>query len=110
MPIIHDRIIHSSKVLKDWEGLPIEKETKIKDFLKIFQQQCIAWEAACQYGIFVNFYIISQEITDFSRAPIINAFDILRANSNDIFGGGWKGKVFAQNVGKKFVTDLASAL
>src|ERR1044072_2121504 len=69
----------------------------------------------------------------FSR---INAFDILRANSNDLFvpefnvnprneleklrldlsnwiknkGGGWKGKDSAQNVGKKFVTDLASAL
>ena len=28
---------------------------------------------------------ISQETTEFSRAPIINAFDILRANSNDIF-------------------------
>ena len=32
-----------------------------------------------------KFYIISQETTEFSRAPIINAFDILRANSNDIF-------------------------
>ncbi len=25
-------------------------------------------------------------------------------------GGGWKGKEAAQNIGKKFVTDLASAL
>ena len=25
---------HSSKVLKDWEGLPVEKETKIKDFFE----------------------------------------------------------------------------
>ena len=69
------------------------------------------------------------------RIPI-NAFDILKANSNDLFisefnnfsrnaleklridlsdwiknnGGGWKGKDAAQNVGKKFITDLASAL
>ena len=95
--------------------------------------QCIAWEAACQYGIYANFYLISQETMEFSR---INAFDILRANSNDLFvpefnvnprneleklrldlsnwiknkGGGWKGKDSAQNIGKKFVTDLASAL
>ena len=32
MPIIHVRISHNSKVLKDWEGLPVEKETKLKDF------------------------------------------------------------------------------
>ena len=32
-----------------------------------------------------KFYIISQETTEFSRAPIIDAFDILRANLNDIF-------------------------
>ena len=25
---------HSSKVLKDWEGLPVEKETKIKDYFE----------------------------------------------------------------------------
>ena len=25
-------------------------------------------------------------------------------------GGGWRGKDAAQNIGKKFVTDLASAL
>ena len=34
--------------------------------------QYIAWKAACQYGIYANFYIISQETTEFSRAPIIN--------------------------------------
>ena len=34
MPIIHVRISHNSKVLKDWEGLPVEKETKIKDFFE----------------------------------------------------------------------------
>ena len=98
--------------------------------------QCIAWEAACQYGIYANFYLLSHETMEFSRIPIINAFDILRANSSDLFvpefnvnprneyeklrldlsnwiknkGGGWKGKDSAQNVGKKFVTDLASAL
>src|SRR6266487_4149844 len=86
---------HSSKVLKDWEGLPVEKETKVKDFFENsssktlvgekISAQCIAWEAACQYGVYANFYIISQETTEFRRAPIINAFDILRANSNDIF-------------------------
>ncbi|PKY58409.1 hypothetical protein RhiirA4_449266, partial [Rhizophagus irregularis] len=66
----------------------------------------------------------------------INAFDILKASSNDLFvpefndsprnaleklrldlsnwvknnGGGWKGKDAADSIGKKFVTDLASAL
>lgn len=165
MPIIHVRISHNSKVLKDWEGLPVEKETKIKDFFEDISvsylspdlwdadfevkfsssktlvgekisARCIAWEAACQYGFYANFHLISQETTEFSRTPIANAFDILRANSNNIFvpefnvnprnaleklrldlsnwiknkGGGWKGKDFAQNVGKKFVTDLASAL
>ena len=70
------------------------------------------------------------------RTPIINAFDVLYASSNDLFvpefndfprnaleklrldlsnwiksnGGRWKGKDTAQNIGKKFVTDLASAL
>ena len=28
------RVSHSSKVLKDWEGLPVEKETKIKDYFE----------------------------------------------------------------------------
>ena len=37
MPIIHARISHSSKVLKDWEGLPVEKETKINFFFEIYQ-------------------------------------------------------------------------
>ena len=32
MPIIHVKINYNSEVLKDWEGLPVEKETKIKDF------------------------------------------------------------------------------
>ncbi|GBC09836.1 hypothetical protein RclHR1_09150007 [Rhizophagus clarus] len=67
---------------------------------------------------------------------IINAFDIIRASSNDIcvpgfndlpknaleklridlsnwiknHGGGWKGKDAARHIGKQFVTDLASAL
>ena len=94
------------------------------------------WEAACQYGIYAHFYLISQETIESNRIPIINAFDILRASSNDLFvpefndsprnaleklridlsnwiknnGGGWKGKEAAQNIGKKFVTDLASAL
>jgi hypothetical protein len=35
MLIIHVRIIsQNSKVLKDWKGLPVEKETKIKDFFE----------------------------------------------------------------------------
>ncbi|CAG8737708.1 7556_t:CDS:2, partial [Rhizophagus irregularis] len=32
MPIIHVRISYNSVTLKDWEGLPVEKETKMKDF------------------------------------------------------------------------------
>ena len=89
--------------------------------------------------IYALFSLISQETTQKtmeSHRTSINAFDILRANSNDLFvpefndsprnaleklridlsdwiknnGGGWKGKDAAQNVGKKFVTDLASAL
>ena len=169
MPIIHVKISYNSEILKDWEGLPIEKETKIKDFFgnisilylspdwweadfevkfspsKILvgekiSAQCIAWEAACQYGFYAHFYLISQEIVESHRTPVnpvnINAFDILRASSSDIFvpefndsprnaleklridlsnwiknnGGGWRGKNAAQNIGKKFVTDLASAL
>jgi len=87
MPIIHVRISHNSKVLKDWEGLPVEKETKIKDFFEDISvsclspdlwdsdfkvkfsssktlvgekisAQCIAWEATCQYGIYANFYLL----------------------------------------------------
>jgi hypothetical protein len=110
MSIIHIRTSHNFKVLKDWEGLPVEKETKIKDFFEDLSvsylpsdlwdsdfevkfsssktligekisARCIAWEAACQHGIYANFYIISQEAMEFSR---INAFDILRANSNDL--------------------------
>jgi len=165
MPIIHVRVSYNSEILKDWEGLPVEKETKIKDFFedisilylssnwwetdfevrfspskalvgKKISAQCIAWEAACQYGIYAHFYLISQETIESNRIPIINAFDILRASSNDLFvpefndsprnaleklridlsnwiknnGGGWKGKEAAHNIGKKFVTDLASAL
>ncbi|GBB87638.1 hypothetical protein RclHR1_01410021 [Rhizophagus clarus] len=96
-------------------------------------------EAACQYGIYAHFYLISQEIIESHRIPainIINAFDIIRASSNDIcvpefndlpknaleklridlsnwiknHGGGWKGKDAARHIGKQFVTDLASAL
>ena len=37
MPIIHVRISYNSVTLKDWEGLPVEKETKMKDFLMIYQ-------------------------------------------------------------------------
>uniref|UniRef100_U9URW2 Uncharacterized protein n=1 Tax=Rhizophagus irregularis (strain DAOM 181602 / DAOM 197198 / MUCL 43194) TaxID=747089 RepID=U9URW2_RHIID len=37
MPIIHVRISYNSVTLKDWEGLPVEKETEIKDFLMIYQ-------------------------------------------------------------------------
>ncbi|UZO11269.1 uncharacterized protein OCT59_002840 [Rhizophagus irregularis] len=32
MPIIHVRISYNSVTLKDWEGLPVEKEKKLKDF------------------------------------------------------------------------------
>ena len=34
MPIIHVKISHNSEILKDWEGLPVEKEMKIKDFFR----------------------------------------------------------------------------
>ena len=34
MPIIHVKIICNSEVLKDWEDLPVEKETKIKEFFE----------------------------------------------------------------------------
>ncbi len=47
--------------------------------------RCIDWEAACQYGIYAYFYLKSQKITDFNEIPAINAFDILRANANDLF-------------------------
>jgi len=78
MPIIHVRISHNSKILKDWEGLPVGNETKIKDFFENIlvsylspdlwdadfevkfsssktlagekvSAQCITWEAVCQY-------------------------------------------------------------
>ena len=32
MPIIHVKISYKSEILKDWEGLPADKETKIKNF------------------------------------------------------------------------------
>ena len=32
MPIIHVKISYNSETLKDLEGLPVEKETKIKEF------------------------------------------------------------------------------
>lgn len=167
MPIVHVKISYKSEILKDWEGLPVDKETKINDFFgdisilylssewwdanfevkfspsktlvgEKISAQCIAWEAACQYGFYAHFYLISQEIIESHRVPTvnINAFDIIRASSNSIFvpefndppknaleklridlsnwiknnGGGWKGKDAAQHIGKKFVTDLASAL
>ena len=168
MPIIHVKISYKSEILKDWEDLPIGRETKIKVFFRDISilylssewcnsnfevkfspsktlvgekisAECIAWEAACQYGIYAHFYLISQEIIESHRIPavnIINAFDIIRASSNDIcvpgfndlpknaleklridlsnwiknHGGGWKGKDAARHIGKQFVTDLASAL
>ena len=33
-PIIHVWISYNSEILKDWEGLPVEKETKIKDYFE----------------------------------------------------------------------------
>src|ERR1044072_7292958 len=159
MSIIHVKISYNSEILKDWEGLPVEKETKIKDFFgdisichlssnwwdtdfevrfspsKILpgekiSAQCVAWEAACQYGFYAHFYLISQEIVESHRTSVnpvnINAFDILRASSSDIFvlefndsprnaleklridlsnwiknnDGGWRGKNAAQNIEK----------
>ena len=48
MPIIHVKISYDSKILKDWEGLPVEKETKIKDFFGDISIQYLSpdlWEA-----------------------------------------------------------------
>ena len=44
--------------------------------------QCIVWEAACQYGFYAHFYLISQEIIESHEihAVNINAFDIIRAS------------------------------
>ncbi|CAB4390524.1 unnamed protein product [Rhizophagus irregularis] len=84
MPIIHVRISYNSVTLKDWEGLPVEKETKLKDFFNDIpisylssnfwgadfevkfsssitlarekvSPNCIAWGAMCQYGILRKF-------------------------------------------------------
>ncbi|CAB5392760.1 unnamed protein product [Rhizophagus irregularis] len=143
MPIIHVRISYNSVTLKDWEGLPVEKETKIKDFFNDISisclssnfwgadfevkfsssktlagekvsPNCIAWEAMCQYGIYANFYLVLQEtvIHKFGNSPR-NALEKLRLDLSNWIknnGGGWKGRDAAQNIGKKFVTDLASAL
>ncbi|CAB5374111.1 unnamed protein product [Rhizophagus irregularis] len=121
MPIIHVQISYNSVTLKDWEGLPVEKETKIKDFFNDISISCLS----------SNFW---KQILN--RTPIINAFDILNANSSNLFvpefgnsprnaleklrldlsnwiknnGGGWKGRDAAQSIRKKFVTDLTSAL
>lgn len=159
------RVSYKSVILKDWEGLPVEKEIKIKDFFgdisilylspdwwdaefevkfspsktsvgEKISAQCIAWEASLQYGIYAHFYLISQEMISHRISNPISAFDILKASSNDLFvpefndsprnaleklrldlsnwvknnGGGWKGKDAADSIGKKFITDLASAL
>ncbi|PKY57093.1 hypothetical protein RhiirA4_477924 [Rhizophagus irregularis] len=48
MPIIHVRISYNSVTLKDWEGLPVEKETKMKDFSNDISFSCLSsnfWEA-----------------------------------------------------------------
>ncbi|PKK58257.1 hypothetical protein RhiirC2_796605 [Rhizophagus irregularis] len=114
MPIIHVQISYNSVTLKDWEA----------DFeVKFSSSKTLAGEK------------VSPNLIH-SRTPIINAFDILNANSSNLFvpefgnsprnaleklrldlsnwiknnGGGWKGRDAAQSIRKKFVTDLTSAL
>ena len=48
MPIIHIKISYNSEILKDWKGLFIEKEMKIKDFfgnISILYLSSDWWEA-----------------------------------------------------------------
>ncbi|CAB4383374.1 unnamed protein product [Rhizophagus irregularis] len=136
MPIIHVRVSYKSVILKDWEGLPVEKETKIKDFfgnISILYLSPDWWDA--EFEVKFSPSKTSEMISHRISNPI-NAFDILKASSNDLFvpefndsprnaleklrldlsnwvknnGGGLKGKDAANSIGKKFVTDLASVL
>ena len=135
MPIIHIQVNYNSEILKDWKGLPVKKEIKIKDFFedisilylssnwwktdfevrfspskalvgKKISVQCIAQKSVCQYRIYAHFYLISQEIIESNRIPIINAFDILRVSSNDLFISEFND--FPRNILKKLRIDLSN--
>lgn len=99
-------------------------------------KRCKVYEASKIYGIFVEIKIIDPNNNPNKEQPLINAFDLLMRSSTTLYlpgfnliprnaldqlkidvanlikdnGGGWFGKDIAENVGKKFVTDLANAI
>ncbi|GBB95624.1 hypothetical protein RclHR1_02580007 [Rhizophagus clarus] len=130
MPIIHVKISYKSEILKDWEVLPVGRETKIKVFFGDISILYLSSEW-CNSNFEVKFSpsktlvrekisaeCIAREAAWLVRVPEFNdlpknALEKLRIDlSNWIknYGGRWKGKDAARHIGKQFVTDLASSL
>ena len=99
-------------------------------------KRCKVYEASKIYGIFVEIKIIDLNGNPNEERPLRNAFDLLINSSTTLYlpkfnpiprnaldqlkiditnliknnGGGWFGKDVAENIGKKFVIDLANAI
>ncbi|CAB5209769.1 unnamed protein product [Rhizophagus irregularis] len=108
--------------------------TKIGETEKI-GLECNAWETVNQCGKYVTFKLLndSNEIPSMNtinafelmrsasmhnylpefKLPAKNSWEQLRIDLNELIrsnGGGWIGKDNANNIGKKFVTDLAKSI
>ena len=99
-------------------------------------KRCKVYEASKIYGVFIEIKIIDLNDNSNEERPLRNAFDLLMKSSTTLYlpefnptprnaldqlkidltnfinnnGGGWIGKDVAENIGKKFVTDLANAI
>ncbi|CAG8752522.1 5637_t:CDS:2, partial [Rhizophagus irregularis] len=108
--------------------------TKIGETEKI-GLECNAWETVNQCGKYVTFKLLNDS-NEIPSMNTINAFELMRSASmhnylpefklpaknfweqlridlNELIrsnGGGWIGKDNANNIGKKFVTDLAKSI
>src|SRR6266542_3824696 len=99
-------------------------------------KRCKVYEASKIYDIFVKIKIIDLNSNSNEERPLRNAFDLLMNSSTTLYflefnpisrnaldqlkiditnliknnGGGWFEKDVAENIGKKFVIDLANAI
>ncbi|RIA85974.1 hypothetical protein C1645_829978 [Glomus cerebriforme] len=128
----------SSLILFEWEGLPVNEDMNIEEFFKdVVACELLKpelWEKNC-CGKYVTFKLLN-DINNEPAVKTINAFELMRTTSmlnylpefklpaknsweqlridlNELIrtsGGGWIGKDNANNIGKKFVSDLTKSI
>src|SRR4051794_20868792 len=109
MPIIIVRVLHRSKTVFEWEGLPVNEDMNIDDFFnnvvvnelktELWEKNCIAyfsytktsemekiglkcnaWETVKQCGKYVTFKLIDDPNNELA-INTINAFELMRSAS-----------------------------